>query len=695
MAGEYTAGPMASPQQRRSAPAPSMSQERSGAPASGTTPDGTVTSVGSSVEVAAPGPTSRLPGHRGEALVWVAMALAVLPILVAAVRASVSDWLPMGDNGYFTVRSLDVLGPHHPLLGAWSSGSRTVGTTVNNLGPLQLDLLAPFTRVDAAAGTAIGVGLVNAASLIGVGLVVRRLASSTAVLIALATSSLVAWAMGSELLIESRQHHYLILPFLCFIWLCWGLASGDRWLLPWAALVGSLLVQTHLSYIVIAPVLGGWGVLGLLAATRWPPAASGADPSWRPLRAPALTSAAVLAVVWLQTLVDQVTGRGNLSRLLDAGSGSEGTAPGVSAAVRIVGAVVASPSGWLRSGFRDYAPGPSGAPGSPGEGALSPALGVLAVVLVLVGAAGWALRRRDRVAAAAPATAVVALGGALVAASVTPNPAPGNYRWLWPLVAFSLFSVVLAFIGSHRSEAAVRTARGPTALGVAAGAVLLGLTVANLPASYSLEVTRFDLERRPVAIELLAELRAADLDGPVLFDRTAVAFTEPYSYLVLMVLQEEGIAFTFEDDSMDVARFGDGRADQGRADTRLSLVTGSGAREPRPGARRIAFATSLSDAEEAERAALAPRVFASVADGDLLPTDAARRQVDDGRFRFFAAQSAGEVAPEDFLRSDLRLLVEADGLTGEAAALAAARRLAQLDRRELFETVALYAEPQP
>lgn len=691
MAGEYRAGPMASPQQRRSAATPSSSQERSGAPASRTTPDGTVTSVGSSVEVDPPGPTSRLPGHRGEALVWVAMALAVLPVLVAAVRASASDWLPMGDNAYFTVRSLDVLGPHHPLLGAWSSGSKTVGTTVNNLGPLQLDLLAPFTRVDASAGTAIGVALVNAASLIGVGLVVRRLASSTAVVVALATSSLVAWAMGSELLLEPRQHHYLILPFLCFTWLCWGLASGDRWLLPWAALVGSLLVQTHLSYIIIAPVLGGWGLLGLLATTRWPPD-SGADPSWRPLRAPALTSAVVLAVIWLQTLIDQVTGRGNLSRLLDAGSGSEGTAPGIRTAVRIVGDIVPSPSGWLRSGFRDYAPR---APGSPGDGVLTPALGLLAVVLVLVGGAGWALRRHDRTAAAAPTTAIVALGGALVAAAVTPNPAPGNYRWLWPLVAFSLFAVVLALIGSHRSEAAVRTARGPTVVGVVAGAVLLVLTVANLPAAYHMEVTRSDLERRPVAIELLAELRAADLDGPVLFDRTAVAFSEPYSYLVSMVLQEEGIAFTFEDDSLDVARFGDGRADRGRADTRLSLVTGSGAREPRPGARRIAFATSLSDAEEAERAALTPRVFASVADGDLVPTDAARRQVDDGQFRFFAAQRAGEVAPEDFLRSDLRLLVEADGLTGEAAALAAARRLAQLDRRELFETVALYTEPQP
>ena len=55
--------------------------------------------------------------------------------------------MPVGDAAYFTVRSADVLTAHHPLLGAWSSGSSVVGVPVNNLGPLQLDVLAPFTKL--------------------------------------------------------------------------------------------------------------------------------------------------------------------------------------------------------------------------------------------------------------------------------------------------------------------------------------------------------------------------------------------------------------------------------------------------------------------------------------------------------------------------------------------------------------------
>ena len=95
---------------------------------------------------------------------WVALAVALAPFVVAVVRAGLRHWMPMGDAAYFTVRSRDVLTAHHPLLGAWSSGSAVVGVPVNNLGPLQLDLLAPFTRVVPYLGTGIGAAVANAAA---------------------------------------------------------------------------------------------------------------------------------------------------------------------------------------------------------------------------------------------------------------------------------------------------------------------------------------------------------------------------------------------------------------------------------------------------------------------------------------------------------------------------------------------------
>ncbi len=111
------------------------------------------------------------PGHAE----WLGLAAAIVPIAVAVVRAAVTDWMPVGDAAYFTVRSRDVLTSHHPLVGAWSSGSAVVGVAVNNLGPLQLDVLAPFTKVSPYLGTAAGAAFLNAASVVIVWFVARRL----------------------------------------------------------------------------------------------------------------------------------------------------------------------------------------------------------------------------------------------------------------------------------------------------------------------------------------------------------------------------------------------------------------------------------------------------------------------------------------------------------------------------------------
>jgi hypothetical protein len=105
---------------------------------------------------------------------WWPVLVVSFPIMFAAVRAAVGGWVPIGDDAYFTVRSRDVLTEHHPLLGAWSSGSLDLSTPINNLGPLQLDLLAPFTRWTPMGGTAIGVAVVNVASIAAIAWMARR-----------------------------------------------------------------------------------------------------------------------------------------------------------------------------------------------------------------------------------------------------------------------------------------------------------------------------------------------------------------------------------------------------------------------------------------------------------------------------------------------------------------------------------------
>lgn len=620
---------------------------------------------------------------------WAAVVVAVAPIVVAAVRAVVDGWLPLGDNAYFTVRSRDVFGSAHPSVGAWSSGSAAVGSSVNNLGPLQLDLLAPFTKVGPAAGTAIGVAAVNVASVVGIGLAVRRVASVTAVIVALAATSLVAWSMGSELLVEPRQHHALMLPFLCYLVLCWATASGDRWLLPWAAFAASLLAQTHLTYLIIVPTLALWTVAALVVGAR-----SGAsDPTveggawWRPLRRPVAATIGVLAVCWAQTLVDQFWGTGNLGRLAGA-TDSGGTAPGLGAGIRIVAGVIAWPPAWLRSGFREFRPGTED----------NMAVAVIALAAVLGALAAFAIvarRRRDRPAVTAAATATVALVSAVVSASWIPagvlGAVEGNYRWLWPLTGFVAFALVTAGLGSIRRPAPAGRPRSGV-VGVIGAGLLLVLSVANVPAAYQVELLRSEVPRRPVVRELLRQLDGADITGPVVFDRSGTSFGEPYAYAVLVELQEEGVEFTFDTDA-DVSRFGEAREDGGRARQRLVLATGTGAREARVGSERIAFASSLTEDMLRERERLLARVADDVAAGRIGLTGGGRQAAAADAYPAYRAVREGRTAAAADVRGDVRAMLAGDLIVADDDVLARVRRMDQLEEREQYETVALYLQP--
>jgi hypothetical protein len=103
--------------------------------------------LGTRPEAVTPTPPSRVVPGRGtgpaeRGLLLVVTVLAVLPVVVATVRAAARGWLPVGDNAYFAIRARDVLTEHHPLLGTWTSASVSAGTDFNNPGPLLFDLLA-------------------------------------------------------------------------------------------------------------------------------------------------------------------------------------------------------------------------------------------------------------------------------------------------------------------------------------------------------------------------------------------------------------------------------------------------------------------------------------------------------------------------------------------------------------------------
>lgn len=546
---------------------------------------------------------------------WLSVLIATIPVVAAVIRALATGWMPVGDNAYFTVRSRDVLTQHHPLLGAWSSGSHAVEANVNNLGPLQLDMLAPFTKIAPVAGTAIGVGVVQLAAVIGIALTLRRLAGPVVVMLAMAVATGVAWSLGSAMLVETRQHHYLVLPFLCFLVLVWAVSAGAVWALPWTAFVGSLLLQTHLTYGYLVAGLTLWALVGLGAHVgkvrrdpeQWSEQRRGL------LRHGAITVAVVL-VCWVQPMIDQFVGTGNLGNVLRSSGSGDGLA--ASTAIRLVATVVAVPPWWARPSFVDF--DPEGGL----VGATSAALG-FAIVGALLGGAAWLSRRAgSRVGVMAIATAAIATLVAVINTASIPEGNvgfhAGNYRWLWPISAFVLLAILTGVVlgvrptsTSHAMPGRVRTYLVPAVV-VASMAVLAMLSI---PAAYHAGDEENGARRMAITAQLIDQMDDLDVDGPLVYDRRDVFFGEPYTYPVLFKLQELGIEFTVHE--QDVLRFGTKRRERGQASHTLKFVWGDAARDLPSDALRVVFVPGIDDEEQRELDELSDSIAADLRSGRM------------------------------------------------------------------------------
>jgi hypothetical protein len=507
--------------------------------------------------------------------------VAVLPIVVAVARALHHGWRPVGDNAYFAIRARDVLTEHHPLVGAWSSGSAVVGVEVNNLGPLQLDLLAlPVRALGSGAGTALGVAALNVAAVVMVVVLAERRLGPLGAWLGAAMATGLAWTLGSELLFEPRQHHALVLPFLAVLTAAWAVAAGERWALPALVLMASVVAQTHLTFVVPVLAVAAVAVAGVAAtrrARRW--------------RSPVLVAAGVALACWAQPLAEELrAGEGNLSAAAEA-AGRETDSYGLAAAVRATVEVLAPPGGWWRGSFRSF--DPAGA-----QPSTAAAVAVLLLTAAAMAVLGYlAHRRGDRAVTTWLATAAVAVAAGLVAASSSPADGPfgvvsGNFRYLWPTAVFVTFGIVAAAVRAMSPRAA-RVAT-PT---VASAAV--AMAIAALPTSYQSPGPEADAPLIPVARDVAAQVAGADVEGPVVVDRSGLFFGEPYSYVVVDALQGDGVDLVFEEPT-DLARFGSGRARSGPVAGTVSLAVGDAALAPRPGAELLARASRLGADERAE-----------------------------------------------------------------------------------------------
>lgn len=628
----------------------------------------------------------------------------LVPLVVALVRAVDRGWRPIGDNAFFAIRARDVFSEHLPLLGTGTSHSLASGIQVNNPGPLYFDLLAvPATLFPDGAGLAIGATLINALSVIGIALVARRRGGDLLGALAMAVASALCWAMGSELLFDPWQPHAMILPFLFYMVMVWSLAEGDLLALPFVAGVGSLLLQTHLSYSLTVPLLAAWGVLAMALRRRRRRARAG--DGWatdrRRLRRSVVIAAVVFALCWAQPVVEQFTseGKGNFSRLVENASEGSVEPIGYGDGTQLVASVVSLPPWWLRSSF--------GSAWLPSEdvqfiqpdGADLPGLGLAVASLVGLGAVMalglWdASRRRDSVAATALATAAVAVVAGLLTAGRAPRGlfgiAPHQFRWLWPVSAF----VTLALLVTVARRLSPRPVPVRAAVAGLALATLV-FSLLNLP-SYNHRVgPSRDVAAIPVIDGLDAEMDALEGQGPVLIDISDEVFANPYSTPIMHALQRHGIEFVTDDPAL-VRQLGPERRFTGdNATAVLTYEVGEPALRPQEGRRRVVLHEAVSQAERRELAALERQIADHLRDAGLQLEPRGRVALAEGRFPTVARQlEAGFADPAAVIASrELALMLRRDLVVVPPGWAERFARYADLQGRLDYQTIALYLAP--
>jgi hypothetical protein len=548
----------------------------------------TTTSAERPVAVPAASATRRLPPT------WLVVSgLTTALIVFCTGRGLARGYEPIGDNAMIELRAWDVFSRDFPLLGSGSSASLSAGRDVNHPGPLLFEYLAiPVRLLGGPVGLAVGAAVLNIAALWGSVLVARRVdGDRTAAGVGVAAAVL-AWTMGSELLYDVWQPNILVLPFFCFLVLMWVVFAGRSRALPFAVAVGSLCMQAHISYVVLVPALLVAGVVALAVHDR--------GQTWTRHRGSLLISVGVGIVLWAPPLWEQFSGagEGNISRLIGSTGADENPRHGFALGVRILGAVLAVPRGWLRPGFDTAVPIAPWVEDADGRRLdlggfpsvvtalfwLVLAAAVIVALVVLTRRAGQTFTSYGALVAAVTASV------GLISLAITPvdhfGVSPHRMRWLWALGAF-LLAVVLAAVLNLVAARFTQTALATWVVTVVAALVTV---VATLP-TYAAESGPVDQRQYgPLVQSVRSSLDPVkEAGGTVLFDNTGLVFAEPYSWPVLAELARSGIEFEVETESIS-RHVGRRRLADGDAKWRMFFRFGEDVTLAPPGATLVVVA---------------------------------------------------------------------------------------------------------
>jgi hypothetical protein len=536
----------------------------------------------------------------------VATAIVIIPFVTAVLRAVRSDWFPVGDNALLFIRTRDVWTEDHPFLGSWTSASLSVGENMNNPGALYDWLVAPFAHLLAPGpAAAIGVALINIVMVCVISAAAHRVGGWAFQRWVLLATALMAWSMGSELLIDIWQANALIFAFIALLIIGVGIAAGDDGLLPWAAFITTLLLQTHISYAYILVFL----VLGVVGVRVW--LRHEIDSSaWR---RPVGVSAAIIAVLWAPSVWEQFfgTGKGNMSRLLGNSSGGDFSL-GLDNAAQIVGSLGVRPPFWGRSGYSttvvvtkitETAEGQTlDVPGVLPLWAAS--LGLTILVAMLAGLAWLAHAGRRRPETAAGILAIVVLFGSVLALSRltigTVGLSPHHVRWAWPLMAFVHLVIVWLAVSAwqaRRRQEVSPDQRLDRGIDIVVGVLIVVVSALNIPFLAQPSGPTAEFRTLPTMNRIEPQLEQLDGFAPVLYDISTLRIYEPYSSTMMMWLQEREIEFRVDNEGM-IRQLGEARRADGTEPTRIFQLEGVAARTFRGPECLLAEASLLTNDDD-------------------------------------------------------------------------------------------------
>ena len=392
--------------------------------------------ISRSVVVTAPDTESFAPHLRRRQLVGLAVALALVPLVISAVALVVKvgdTYYPGSDLALTELRTRDV--GRHPVLLGLPSRDRW-----NHPGPALFYLLAGPYRLSGSASIGLDLGalLINGLAIAGMAFVARRHGGTPLLLLTLLGSGLLVRSLGPDLLRNPWNPYITVLPFGLLVFLTWAMTCGDAWALPVSAGVASFCAQTHVGYVPLAVPLFAWGAAGLtVAAFR-----RGAG-GRRALTRAALVATAVLFVLWLPPIVEQLSqSPGNMSEIVKYFTASNNKAHTLADGYRVIAAQFAWLPEWV-TGHQKL-----GALSAEPTYLYSERVPVLFVPLVVAAVVVWA-RRMSGARRLTATLAVALLSGVFAVERTVGLVYEYRLRWTWVLgmiaglvVAWTAWTVV-------------------------------------------------------------------------------------------------------------------------------------------------------------------------------------------------------------------------------------------------------------